>query len=114
MDSQAVQALSNPLGPALGPAKDQATAGLFIEQILQHFRLAVFGHFECLEPHILRWLQRRTECQTHRASRVRSEEHTSELQSRGHLVCRLLLEKKNGTETDTWSKLSHATTRSTV
>src|SRR5690625_6372036 len=26
--------------------------------------------------------------------KVRSEEHTSELQSRGHLVCRLLLEKK--------------------
>src|SRR5690625_5636001 len=26
--------------------------------------------------------------------RFRSEEHTSELQSRGHLVCRLLLEKK--------------------
>src|SRR5690625_2139838 len=28
------------------------------------------------------------------ASQSRSEEHTSELQSRGHLVCRLLLEKK--------------------
>src|SRR5690625_7068431 len=28
------------------------------------------------------------------ASLQRSEEHTSELQSRGHLVCRLLLEKK--------------------
>src|SRR2546429_6558851 len=28
----------------------------------------------------------------------RSEEHTSELQSRLHLVCRLLLEKKNQTE----------------
>src|SRR3712207_7622203 len=27
--------------------------------------------------------------------RVRSEEHTSELQSRQYLVCRLLLEKKN-------------------
>src|SRR5690625_6998920 len=27
-------------------------------------------------------------------ARLRSEEHTSELQSRGHLVCRLLLEKK--------------------
>src|SRR5207253_3826043 len=26
---------------------------------------------------------------------ARSEEHTSELQSRGHLVCRLLLDKKN-------------------
>src|SRR5690606_7699158 len=29
-------------------------------------------------------------------SAERSEEHTSELQSREHLVCRLLLEKKNG------------------
>src|SRR2546422_8374710 len=29
-----------------------------------------------------------------RRGRVRSEEHTSELQSRLHLVCRLLLEKK--------------------
>src|SRR5690625_6574921 len=28
----------------------------------------------------------------------RSEEHTSELQSRGHLVCRLLLEKKKTKE----------------
>src|SRR5690625_5899534 len=31
--------------------------------------------------------ERRRDC-------FRSEEHTSELQSRGHLVCRLLLEKK--------------------
>src|SRR5690606_40069540 len=30
----------------------------------------------------------------HRAAQVRSEEHTSELQSRENLVCRLLLEKK--------------------
>src|SRR5439155_4629873 len=29
---------------------------------------------------------------------TRSEEHTSELQSRGHLVCRLLLEKKKNTD----------------
>src|SRR5690625_5957245 len=39
------------------------------------------------------------ECYLHRSdpadvARVRSEEHTSELQSRSHLVCRLLLEKK--------------------
>src|SRR2546429_5478188 len=32
-----------------------------------------------------------------RLMRVRSEEHTSELQSRLHLVCRLLLEKKKNT-----------------
>src|SRR3712207_8481233 len=31
----------------------------------------------------------------------RSEEHTSELQSRQYLVCRLLLEKKNNTVTTT-------------
>src|SRR5690625_7055564 len=33
----------------------------------------------------------------------RSEEHTSELQSRGHLVCRLLLEKKNERQRSTTS-----------
>src|SRR2546429_5886461 len=33
------------------------------------------------------------------AGRTRSEEHTSELQSRLHLVCRLLLEKKNQKQT---------------
>src|SRR2546429_3772260 len=34
------------------------------------------------------------------SQRKRSEEHTSELQSRLHLVCRLLLEKKNITNID--------------
>src|SRR5258708_18330269 len=33
-----------------------------------------------------------------RARRSRSEEHTSELQSPDHLVCRLLLEKKKETQ----------------
>src|SRR5207253_1051583 len=35
-----------------------------------------------------------------RTHRERSEEHTSELQSRGHLVCRLLLEKKKQNRID--------------
>src|SRR2546429_6723335 len=39
---------------------------------------------------------------------TRSEEHTSELQSRLHLVCRLLLEKKKKT-TPTQLQLSHNT-----
>src|SRR2546429_665959 len=38
----------------------------------------------------------------------RSEEHTSELQSRLHLVCRLLLEKKNNPST---TRLSRTPTR---
>src|SRR2546422_8564889 len=37
--------------------------------------------------------------QTRLLARERSEEHTSELQSRLHLVCRLLLEKKKKMQT---------------
>src|SRR5205814_9265827 len=43
--------------------------------------------------------QRRFEC-SRANSRERSEEHTSELQSLRHLVCRLLLEKKKTTKTE--------------
>src|SRR5947208_5104929 len=38
----------------------------------------------CPAAHLIRWA----------AGQIRSEEHTSELQSPDHLVCRLLLEKK--------------------
>src|SRR5205809_5341030 len=41
--------------------------------------------------------QDQTDRQTPHPSPMRSEEHTSELQSRLHLVCRLLLEKKKST-----------------
>src|SRR3990172_12176654 len=40
------------------------------------------------------WRSSWTRCSTGTRSHSRSEEHTSELQSRLHLVCRLLLEKK--------------------
>src|SRR5690625_7091672 len=43
-------------------------------------------------PHLdwrMNWFDQRVD-----PTLLRSEEHTSELQSRGHLVCRLLLEKK--------------------
>src|SRR5207244_7854584 len=42
--------------------------------------------------------------------RYRSEEHTSELQSPDHLVCRLLLEKKKNIST----KLSHYNNSNTI
>src|SRR5258708_30690331 len=38
---------------------------------------------------------------------IRSEEHTSELQSPDHLVCRLLLEKKKKTSLNKWRSLFH-------
>src|SRR2546422_3464816 len=43
---------------------------------------------------------RRSIYSTSKPSNVRSEEHTSELQSRLHLVCRLLLEKKKKKKTN--------------
>src|SRR5258706_1804369 len=54
----------------------------------------------CLSPLLLSWNSpspmlhaRSLECE-YRLTEVRSEEHTSELQSLTNLVCRLLLEKK--------------------
>src|SRR5690625_787057 len=41
-----------------------------------------------------RWLDDGNNMKAELEAEGRSEEHTSELQSRGHLVCRLLLEKK--------------------
>src|SRR3989442_9620240 len=43
---------------------------------------------------VARWILLGGLCEDSFSWRRRSEEHTSELQSRPHLVCRLLLEKK--------------------
>src|SRR3712207_8997768 len=40
-------------------------------------------------------------------TRTRSEEHTSELQSRQYLVCRLLLEKKKKLTNYSYQRISH-------
>src|SRR3712207_6934939 len=49
----------------------------------------------CTTYGLLAWLWiRSTRVWAERALAARSEEHTSELQSRQYLVCRLLLEKK--------------------
>src|SRR2546422_2977954 len=44
----------------------------------------------------------------------RSEEHTSELQSRLHLVCRLLLEKKKKNETEQAKQTTHIVAADTI
>src|SRR2546429_4782845 len=49
-----------------------------------------------------------TEVKALREGKARSEEHTSELQSRLHLVCRLLLEKKKTWRTTTYHTLSNS------
>src|SRR3989442_5716092 len=47
-------------------------------------------------------------------TRERSEEHTAELQSRPHLVCRLLLEKKNQAATCIMNVQTHGGTRTSA
>src|SRR5258708_21046173 len=49
----------------------------------------------------------RSLCPLMTVSRLRSEEHTSELQSPDHLVCRLLLEKKNTRPKPDTSRIHH-------
>src|SRR3712207_8609515 len=44
--------------------------------------------YHAIDSHLKR------QCRIVKRARIRSEEHTSELQSRQYLVCRLLLEKK--------------------
>src|SRR3989442_8239896 len=63
----------------LGHGDDEPEVGA--HQLVQRLRVALLDPLGKLVRSNLRF--------------VRSEEHTSELQSRPHLVCRLLLEKKN-------------------
>src|SRR2546430_8897514 len=58
------------------------------------------GTSSCLSRNSLQRALPNSSCSVFLASKspsVRSEEHTSELQSQSNLVCRLLLEKKNKT-----------------
>src|SRR5437870_10511446 len=69
-------------------------------------RLTVSRFFSSVFSRNFTWIRRMTSTLfsssiSPTASENRSEEHTSELQSRGHLVCRLLLEKKKQTYTIT-------------
>src|SRR5258708_28215925 len=57
----------------------------FVEDVVQMVLDGLFGDKELFADFLV-------------AETLRSEEHTSELQSPDHLVCRLLLEKKNTTK----------------
>src|SRR5690349_21957619 len=59
------------------------------------FRSSVFAGLRCGSAPTLRRTTTSSRRRSELRRRARSEEHTSELQSRRDLVCRLLLEKKN-------------------
>src|SRR2546429_3662180 len=69
----------NLLSNAVRHSPDGDTVAVQVEQGSSDVRFRVVDHGPGVPPEL----------------RARSEEHTSELQSRLHLVCRLLLEKKN-------------------
>src|SRR3712207_7424479 len=53
-------------------------------------------------------------CRVHWQAEGRSEEHTSELQSRQYLVCRVLLEKKTSTSTSSRGSIWFPTDRNNI
>src|SRR5258708_24515415 len=72
---------------------DQREMSERLREIAQ--RLALRPGLLCIKPKMIRIAQNAFKKQS------RSEEHTSELQSPDHLVCRLLLEKKKQNKTRT-------------
>src|SRR2546429_6610668 len=67
---------------------------LFRSHRILLFRIEVFGLVQSRRERYAIGILERHQFRT-APNKLRSEEHTSELQSRLHLVCRLLLEKKN-------------------
>src|SRR5438477_6706354 len=62
--------------------------------LFRSFVAMVAERAEAALPHDLAEAENRVERVAHLMAQLRSEEHTSELQSHVNLVCRLLLEKK--------------------
>src|SRR5439155_22243544 len=69
--------------------------------------LHILGQIVMIEPDVSRLSRNASVLQSDAVGGavVRSEEHTSELQSRGHLVCRLLLEKKYQQQCQRWRRV---------
>src|SRR5690606_30731938 len=89
--------------PGVPGLSDNIEAISIVDNLLEHSRIYIFGTDEDAEIYIssadfmTRNIEERVEvsCPIFDEDLKRSEEHTSELQSRENLVCRLLLEKKN-------------------
>src|SRR3712207_7273586 len=71
---------------------------VLVEEARVHRRRLLAGPRVHLRPHAVEDL---VDLDRAEAAGARSEEHTSELQSRQYLVCRLLLEKKKKSRTPT-------------
>src|SRR5947209_15384022 len=89
-------AMTDPKGDRSKAPSDQSDPDLFVRVVERRpdgvvIRGAKMHQTGCLNSH---WIVVMPTMRLREADRDRSEEHTSELQSRQYLVCRLLLEKK--------------------
>src|SRR5690554_6875617 len=83
-------------------AKKYTCSGMAIEDLIQEGSIGLMRAVEKFDyrrghkfsTYATWWIRQKVIRATQNQARTRSEEHTSELQSRPHLVCRLLLEKK--------------------
>src|SRR5256886_8157616 len=83
--------LGRGLEALLGPTREEAEReGSLVELAIADIRPNPYQPRRDVDPAALEELQ----ASIRKAGLLRSEEHTSELQSQSNLVCRLLLEKK--------------------
>src|SRR2546422_5569708 len=75
---------------------DTATTEIYTLSLHDALPICIASRIRCNMNHAVFCVTPRSRASSHELM-PRSEEHTSELQSRLHLVCRLLLEKKKDT-----------------
>src|SRR3989449_2989734 len=78
----------------LGAFRDKVPFAVAVGAVERGFRALGLGEATLPDPMVMELPAEQAEVHVKGAHLKRSEEHTSELQSRLHLVCRLLLEKK--------------------
>src|SRR5690625_6114011 len=79
---------------SFSPDESKLLLGTEYQPIYRRSVLAVYYVLDIATGELIQVDEDKIQEPSFSADGSRSEEHTSELQSRGHLVCRLLLEKK--------------------
>src|SRR5258707_7523007 len=91
------------------PAEESANTRRTVEGILDDIKKGGEAAVRAWSQELDHWNPASFQLSEQEIEHCRSEEHTSELQSRQYLVCRLLLEKKKNNNYSTWLHLMLST-----